>query len=331
MPSVKKVRGWYVQSFAELYNFPNGRIRDVADEERFTRLVSSIYQRHSPTLMTMARGLYELKQERRKSFGENDLDLSDYAEVHQFLDSFYLSRIGLRTLIGQHIELHKQQATPVKDYSGLICKRTFPVLVARDAIEDARYMCMRNHMDAPQVTVHGQTELSFPYIPEHLYYIFFELLKNSMRAVVEFHREKEGPMPPIRVIIADSESNEDVSIKISDEGGGISRSNLNRIWSYLYSTAKFNLEGLTKEDYPDFGRDAPLAGLGYGLPLSRLYSRYFGGDLQVISMESYGTGRELLIYLSLCIRVYVCVSHYPPNLRPRYDSSRCLSSLAPTG
>ena len=33
--------------------------------------------------------------------------------------------------------------------------------------------------------------------------------------------------------------------------------------------------------------DSPvvLAGYGYGLPISRLYARYFGGDLQIISME----------------------------------------------
>lgn len=75
---------------------------------------------------------------------------------------------------------------------------------------------------------------------------------------------------------------------MSDEGGGIARSGLPKIFTYLYSTAKNPLD--EKED-TDLGiSDAPLtmAGYGYGLPISRLYARYFGGDLQIISMEGYG-------------------------------------------
>ena len=39
----------------------------------------------------------------------------------------------------------------------------------------------------------------------------------------------------------------------------------------------------------DHSTDSPLAGLGYGLPISRSYARYFGGDLNLMSMEGYGT------------------------------------------
>ena len=56
-----------------------------------------------------------------------------------------------------------------------------------------------------------------------------------MRATVETHGVEK--MPPIRIVIADGEDNEDVVIKVSDEGGGIRRSNMNRIWSYLFTTA----------------------------------------------------------------------------------------------
>lgn len=69
---------------------------------------------------------------------------------------------------------------------------------------------------------------------------------------------------------------------MSDEGGGIPRSGLSRIWTYLYSTAHSPLEEMAKDGGDGADGPAVLAGYGYGLPISRLYARYFGGDLQVV-------------------------------------------------
>ena len=74
--------------------------------------------------------------------------------------------------------------------------------------------------------------MTFPYVPTHLHYIMLELLKNSMRATVEYHGV-DADYPPIKVVIADGSDNEDVIVKVSDEGGGIPRSNMKRIWSYV--------------------------------------------------------------------------------------------------
>lgn len=52
----------------------------------------------------MAMGVAELKRELAEGIGLNELP-----EIHQFLDGFYLSRIGIRILIGQHIALHEPQ------------------------------------------------------------------------------------------------------------------------------------------------------------------------------------------------------------------------------
>ena len=96
--------------------------------------------------------------------------------------------------------------------------------------------------------------------------------------------------------VADGEANEDVALKVSDEGGGIARSDLRRVWSYLYTTASRDVQA---RGFSGGGSDfagAPLAGLGYGLPISRAYARYFGGDLTLMSMEGFGT--DAFVYLS---------------------------------
>jgi hypothetical protein len=51
-------------------------------------------------------------------------------------------------------------------------------------------------------------------------------------ATVEYHGV-DADYPPIKVVIADGSDNEDVIVKVSDEGGGIPRSNMKRIWSYV--------------------------------------------------------------------------------------------------
>eukprot|EP00540_Astrosyne_radiata_P019296 CAMPEP_0116828796 /NCGR_PEP_ID=MMETSP0418-20121206/3844_1 /TAXON_ID=1158023 /ORGANISM="Astrosyne radiata, Strain 13vi08-1A" /LENGTH=160 /DNA_ID=CAMNT_0004457703 /DNA_START=88 /DNA_END=570 /DNA_ORIENTATION=- len=130
-------------------------------------------------------------------------------------------------------------------------------------------------------------------------YIMLELLKNSMRATMDWHGVDAVDLPPIKVVIADGDDNEDVVIKVSDEGGGIPRSNMKKIWSYLFTTAdpavQEGMMALKSSNNVDHGVDSPLAGLGYGLPISRSYCRYFGGDLSVMSMEGHGT--DAFVYL----------------------------------
>lgn len=290
MPSVNVVRHWYTTSLRQVVEAmpPVNMTEQIA----YSEMLQQIYDRHAPTTISVARGVHELKMEYAysvfKSF--NLVDMTNFVDLHQSLDNFYINRIGMRMLIGQHLELLKTYLN--KDYAddryvGLICKETSPRLVAMDAIEDAREICMRAHLDVPDVIVSGPgLDTVFPFVPSHLYYAMFELLKNSMRAVCEKHGSS-GELPPIEITIADSETNEDICIRISDRGGGIARSDMPKIWSYLYTTANYNYA--MDEEL----QEAPLAGLGYGLPLSRVYSQYWGGDIQVISLEGLGTDAYL--------------------------------------
>lgn len=296
MPSVQLVKEWYITSFEEIEQHP--KVNTIQDEQSFTALMIEIKNRHNATLYTMARGVHELKQDLYRTFGDtgNGLghkyleraDLADLADIHRFLDAFYMSRIGIRMLMSQHIALHEPDEP---GWVGCICETSSPAEIALAAIDTARHMCIRQYGDVPEIEFHGHTDITMPFVPSHLHHMLFEVIKNSMRAVVEFHGV-DNPMPAIRIVIADGESNEDVCIKISDEGGGIARSAMPRIWSYLYTTADHQAFDLLDAPH-DFAGDAPLAGLGYGLPISRLFARYFGGDLQIISMEGFGTDAYL--------------------------------------
>lgn len=191
-------------------------------------------------------------------------------------------------LIGQHIALKEPQK---ENHIGLIDTKCSPGRVCRDAIDDARSICMREKGGAPEVMIYGDPKFTFPYVPSHLHHMVFELVKNSLRAVYDRYDDEDDEPPPIRLVVAEGE--EDITIKVSDEGGGIPRSGLPKIWTYLYTTAKSPLDEMEKNDAEGADGPAVLAGYGYGLPISRLYARYFGGDLAIISMEGYGTDAYL--------------------------------------
>ncbi|XP_077218278.1 pyruvate dehydrogenase kinase [Tasmannia lanceolata] len=279
-PAVLKVRDWYLESFGELRSFPD--IKDSSDELAFTQMIKMIKVRHNNVVPAMALGVQQLKKDLNPKVLPGDLE-----EIHQFLDRFYMSRIGIRMLIGQHVALHDPNPQPGR-VGHIHCKMS-PMEVAENASEDARAICLREYGSAPDVNIYGDPDFTFPYVSSHLHLMVFELVKNSLRAVQERFMNSDNDVPPVRIIVADGV--EDVTIKISDEGGGIPRSGLPKIFTYLYSTAKNPLE--EKTDLEGATEGVIMAGYGYGLPISRLYARYFGGDLQIISMEGYGTDAYL--------------------------------------
>ena len=282
MPSVKKVREWYARSAHEIQSI--AKPCDAETERLFATLLETIYERHAGVLYTMAHGAYELRENYKGAF-------EDDASIHSFLDSFYTSRIGIRMIIGQYLAL--REPVHSEDAVGLLSTAVAPARIAEDAARQARHLCERQFGVAPEVIIEGRTDLDFEYVPDHAFYILLELLKNSMRASCE--RNPDSP-PAVRVVIADGEANEDVALKVSDEGGGIARSDLRRVWSYLYTTASRDVQAQGFSGGNSDFAGAPLAGLGYGLPISRAYARYFGGDLTLMSMEGFGT--DAFVYLS---------------------------------
>jgi len=291
--NVKRVKWWYAESFREMREFP--AVKDAQDAAKFTQMLQHAYSRHNAVVPAIAKGLEEYKRA-TDPYGSGQSDLDE--ELTAFLDRFFLSRIALRFLAGNHVALFEQARLPPErrsqDQIGLIHTRCSPLQVVSDAVQDARDVCIRTRGDAPHVNIKGSPRLTLPYVPSHLHHMVFELVKNSLRAVAERYDGGDTEPPDVQVVVATGR--EDVTIKISDMGGGISRAGVKRMWNYLYTTARSPLPDLDPDDESYVALPAVLAGYGCGLPLSRLYARYFGGDLQLFSMQGYGT--DAFLHLS---------------------------------
>ncbi|XP_061110583.1 pyruvate dehydrogenase kinase, isozyme 4 isoform X2 [Conger conger] len=283
-PSLQLLQSWYAQSLMELVDFLEKDPEDKKILTKFTETLINVRNRHNNVIPTMAQGVVEYKE----AFG---VDPVTNQNVQYFLDRFYMSRISTRMLMNQHTLIFDGSTNPAHPkHIGSIDPNCDVVGVVKDAFESAKMLCDQYYLTSPEVEIKQvnskdpELPLHIVYVPSHLYHMLFELFKNAMRATVEAH-ESSLTLPEIKVQV--SLGSEDLTIKMSDRGGGVPLRKIERLFSYMYSTAPSPVIGNA--------RNAPLAGFGYGLPISRLYAKYFQGDLQLYSMEGYGTAA--VIYL----------------------------------
>lgn len=283
-PSLQLLQSWYAQSLMELVDFLEKDPDDKKVLKKFTETLVNVRNRHNNVVPTMAQGVLEYKE----AFG---VDPVTNQNVQYFLDRFYMSRISTRMLMNQHTLIFDGSTNPAHPkHIGSIDPNCDVVEVVKDAYETSKMLCEQYYLTSPEMEIKQVNSkssggpLHIVYVPSHLYHMLFELFKNAMRATVETH-ENSATLPPVKVRV--SLGSEDLTIKMSDKGGGVPLRKIERLFSYMYSTAP--------SPVVDNARNAPLAGFGYGLPISRLYAKYFQGDLQLYSMEGYGT--SAVIYL----------------------------------
>eukprot|EP01103_Thecamoeba_quadrilineata_P000143 TRINITY_DN10115_c0_g1_i1.p1 TRINITY_DN10115_c0_g1~~TRINITY_DN10115_c0_g1_i1.p1 ORF type:complete len:427 (+),score=73.41 TRINITY_DN10115_c0_g1_i1:122-1402(+) len=286
-PYVKRVYELYIQAFDRLKNFP--KIETLEDDARFTLLLKDIVNETTQVVDLLAKGTSEATRKVPRS--RLNLDC--------FLENMLLSRIGRRVLAEQHVLLHT--ASSETGYIGVINPRCNITSCVQAAISQASAVCHNTYGVIPKVEFKGNLTANLPYIPAHLEFICFEILKNSMRAVVE-QRIKEGISllpdfveenhpPDIEILIA--EGPQQTTLRISDRGGGLSPESASEAFQFGFTTATINDNeknvGGFMSQFMMQNDHSPMAGLGFGLPLARLYARHFGGDLEVVSMYGYGT------------------------------------------
>lgn len=291
MPSIKKVNEWYIKSFNELNNI------DLLENNNYKKTLENIYDRHSSTLITVANGINEYKSFLKELYGQ-DFDLQYYLKnnnrgknINNYLNDFYTNRISIRLIISHYLELSNENKNNIH-YNGIVSINEPLTNVLNEAIEVTSIICERNYDEVPDVKIEIKGDIpQFPFIRNNMYYIFIEILKNSMKSTLDKYKNT-GYLEDINILICNN--NDNITIKISDKGNGIKYYNLKHVWSYFYSTAKIQRLNLNYDEIKDFDKTTPLAGFGYGLPITKLSVEYFNDNIFINSIEDVGT--DVLLY-----------------------------------
>jgi len=282
-------------------------------------------------------------------------------EINEWLDRFFALRVSTNMLMSHYLHLSTcagslDQAQNLlqidfdpdyNPYKSSIDPQCNAARIGNHAAYVVSEMSRCQYGLVPPIAVRDCGSQDFPFVPRYLFYILSELLKNSVRATIETHcpacveeftpgsepgprqKEWEQSLPPISVIV--SGDHYVSSLRVSDEGGGIPVNRLNKVWSYLYTTAEpvdkphsrlavdapadlgrlLRQEaevagGTTTQEMQQILFRSPLAGLGCGLPLSRLYANYLGGSIELQTLPRHGT--DVFVYLN---RLGTCTESLP--------------------
>ncbi|KAK0546546.1 putative protein kinase [Tilletia horrida] len=222
-PHLESVYRKYFSAFDTLRKIPP--IRTMEDNERFVEQLRYQLGDHLTVIPSLALGMVESSH------------LLAPAQLDGFMERMLRSRISRRVLAEQHIALsdslddpfHFFPDTSAKDskemgsHIGIIYTHLSPASVVRKAARLLRDVIKKEQPNIeriPPVAMDGNLDCQFSYIPEHLEYIIFELLKNAMRATLR-RPVSEWDDPPILATIVEGPPEEDLVIRISDSGGGI--------------------------------------------------------------------------------------------------------------
>jgi len=301
-PHINRIYTSFWESFNRMIRFPP--IETLEDEKAFTKLLMQQIADTEATIHLLGWGIKEVRA-LPASLG------LDYDYLDGFIDEFMAARTARRLLVEQQIALHQ----PREHYRGIFNTRCKPHKLITSALGDAAELCEGRYGRAPEYRVEGRQDIAFTYIPAHLEYVLLELFKNAARATMDRadameqearrlaggRRSGKGPSLPILVELGLGKDGTHVHISIQDQGGGIPRAKLkgaNSVWSYGFTTTPYNMpphhEKISLAEEDRINQLFQLAGWGFGLPMSRLFVRQLGGDINLYSMPGYGT----TVYLS---------------------------------
>jgi len=296
-PSINAVYVKCWEWFAKLHDDKeaHGIVSCPVDAGRFSERLVKVFEDHGHVLQNLRAGIKEVR-------ALPSSRTVDFAYVDQFLNQFVKRRISWRVLAEHHLGLTKHR----RDCIGVFNTKCQPARVGADCFWQAQTLCELELGEAPEWSIKGDKDTTFEYIDAHLMYTLHELMKNSLRATVNFHKAKgrKGPLPKVVMRICHGD---EITVSIHDRGGGVSPELERNIWAYGFTTvggeeadavtaslqgsayfpghrANASLADMAPEENDKFR----LAGWGFGLPVSRCYLEYLGGRIELRNMPGYG-------------------------------------------
>jgi len=254
----------HLETFSAVSAFPP--IQGANDEAMFCELIREQLAIHKQGTRLIAEGYREVRHAYPSIF------------LDEFLDAFFVQRIASRILMENYVQMRM----PKSGFVGVVEQGMHTLSVIQAAADQLVDLTRSVYGRAPRVEYRGNLDCLLDYIPRHVWYMVRELLKNALRATMERHGNKSS-LPPVFVELQKGDMH--VIIKISDQGGGMTKDLQQQAWHYGWTTAEEEEEGPKRE----------LAGDGIGLPLTRLHAQYFGGDVFMQAIPGHGTNVYLLL------------------------------------
>ncbi|KAA1470670.1 alpha-ketoacid dehydrogenase kinase [Dentipellis sp. KUC8613] len=319
-PYIARILDGFRRSFLTLASYPS--VTTLEENAAFVEQLDALVHNHANDIPTIAKGFQECVRYMTPE------------QISNFVDAAIRNRIAVRLIAEQHVALtyglrnHHQHLGHI----GIIDMACSPMELLQTCGSFVSELCEATLGATTSIVIDGHVDATFAYVPVHLEYILTEILKNAFRATVEHHLKQHGPsysgnVPPITVTIVRPcrtpglASPPMLTLRIRDQGGGVSPAILGRIFSYSFTTAgrdnahsddsggpyaaqhvggsaavgsdaggpgEANLFGEITAKGVQAGMGT-IAGLGFGLPMSRLYARYFGGSLDLYSLDGWGS------------------------------------------
>ncbi|RKP34707.1 branched-chain alpha-ketoacid dehydrogenase [Dimargaris cristalligena] len=319
-PYLEQVYDLYWEAFEFFRRLPP--IDSLELNHRFTDQLREKLNDHLVIIPKLAVGINEC------------VDHMSPAAIDRFMNVVLRSRISRRTLAEQHIALTNHyelvngfDSPFATDYdserSNTLSPESSPAVGivhtdcnALNIVERCGAQCrsvfrmVYRTRHTPEVLVDGAFSARFTYIPDHIEYILYEIIKNAMRAVMERPTHHNlarpsvksdnqtasapptNPYPPIHVTICEGPTT--LVFRVSDQGGGIPEHAWQHIWAYGHGKRQqfsnfHQVSQMAAKVTDAIGRESPLLHFGIGLPMSRVYANYWGGRIEIHTMDEFGT------------------------------------------